>query len=574
MLANHSHERLIALGLTGMAKAWDDQQQQPDADVLTFEQRLGLMIDREVTERENRRLITRLKFASLRQTAIVEDIDLRTPRGIDRAFFAKLVDGDWIDRKHNLLITGPTGTGKSWIACALGHKACRDNRSVLYHRLPRLFEALALARGDGRYARLLKTLSRVDLLILDDWGLAPFTGILNGPCGAYVAGPSITHLRVTRKSQIRPRRFRPGRRVNYDESGCGDTQPPIPAFAGGRYLMRDRRHLHKFSGTAQRRSKRGPRLATSAGRVPRPPRERRRSANASLARLLRSVRGPPLVLSDIVPGHELRRQKLNGRSRRLPIENADGYLHGAARHEERVLRGGGLDLLRPRILERGLDIGCAIDRGDDDAAALLLARREVGADGLRVVDGKDGVDLGKAGQIALRHGQATLARPLGVLVAGQDLEAGILGEHILAADHPVDHHEDLRPVLDDHIAFAAELVDDVLAGDLASLDIVCGHRGVGAFGCGIHRDDDDACRLCFLDRWPDGLRIAGVQEDQVDAGGDEVVDLGHLLAEVVFKADRRDLHIGIGLSGFEFGTLRQSDEKRVAQRAQRDADRC
>src|SRR6184192_4140642 len=111
MLANHSHERLIALGLTGMAKAWDDQQQQPDADVLTFEQRLGLMIDREVTERENRRLITRLKFASLRQTAIVEDIDLRTPRGIDRAFFAKLVDGDWIDRKHNLLITGPTEFG-------------------------------------------------------------------------------------------------------------------------------------------------------------------------------------------------------------------------------------------------------------------------------------------------------------------------------------------------------------------------------------------------------------------------------------------------------------------------------
>src|SRR5213592_955764 len=175
MLANHSHERLIALGLTGMAKAWDDQQQQPDADVLTFEQRLGLMIDREVTERENRRLITRLKFASLRQTAIVEDIDLRTPRGIDRAFFAKLVDGDWIDRKHNLLITGPTGTGKSWIACALGHKACRDNRSVLYQRLPRLFDALALARGDGRHARLLKSLARVELLILDDWGLAPMT---------------------------------------------------------------------------------------------------------------------------------------------------------------------------------------------------------------------------------------------------------------------------------------------------------------------------------------------------------------------------------------------------------------
>ena len=176
MLANHSHERLLALRLTGMAKAFDDQLRQPDVDALSFEGRLALMIDREVTERENRRLITRLKFACLRQTAVIEDIDLRTARGIDRAFFAKLVDGDWISRKQNLLITGATGTGKSWIACALGHKACRDNRSVLYHRLPRLFEALALARGDGRYQRLLKALSRVELLILDDWGLAPLTG--------------------------------------------------------------------------------------------------------------------------------------------------------------------------------------------------------------------------------------------------------------------------------------------------------------------------------------------------------------------------------------------------------------
>jgi DNA replication protein DnaC len=158
-----------------MAKAFDDQLRQPDTAALTFEVRLGLMIDREVTERDNKRLITRLKFAALRQVAVIEDIDLRTPRGIERAFFAKLVDGDWIGRKQNLLITGPTGVGKSWIACALGHKACRDNRSVLYHRMPRLFEALALARGDGRHARLLKSLSRVELLILDDWGLAPLT---------------------------------------------------------------------------------------------------------------------------------------------------------------------------------------------------------------------------------------------------------------------------------------------------------------------------------------------------------------------------------------------------------------
>ena len=176
MLDNHTHERLAALGLAGMAKAFDDQRRQPDIAALTFEERLGLMIDREVTERDNKRLVARLKFAACARPPSIEDIDLRAPRGLERAFFAKLVDGDWIDRKQNLLITGPTGVGKSWIACALGHKACRDNRSVLYHRMPRLFEALALARGDGRHARLLKTLARVQLLILDDWGLAPLTG--------------------------------------------------------------------------------------------------------------------------------------------------------------------------------------------------------------------------------------------------------------------------------------------------------------------------------------------------------------------------------------------------------------
>src|SRR5438477_2170894 len=175
MLTHPTHDRLVALGLTGMAKALEDQQRQPDIAALAFEERTAMMIDREAIERENKRLTTRLKFACQRQSAVIEDVDMKAPRGLDRALFQKLAAGDWIDRHQNLLVIGPTGVGKSWIACALGHKACRDDRSVLYHRVPRLFDALALARGDGRYARLLKNLARADLLILDDWGLAPLT---------------------------------------------------------------------------------------------------------------------------------------------------------------------------------------------------------------------------------------------------------------------------------------------------------------------------------------------------------------------------------------------------------------
>ena len=175
MLANHTHERLAALGLPGMAKALDDQQRQPDTAALGFEERFALLVDREATERDNKRLKTRLRYASLRQNAVIEDVDTKTPRGLDRALFQKLADGEWIERHQNLLIVGKTGVGKSWIACALGHKACRDNRSVLYHRVPRLFDALALARGDGRLDRLLRSLARVELLILDDWGLSPLT---------------------------------------------------------------------------------------------------------------------------------------------------------------------------------------------------------------------------------------------------------------------------------------------------------------------------------------------------------------------------------------------------------------
>src|SRR3984885_13661934 len=158
-----------------MAKAFEEQRAQGAVASLTFEERLGLLVDREAVERESKRLVTRLKFANLRQNATVEDLNTKAARGLDKALFAKLGTGDWIGRRQDLLITGKTGTGKSWLACALGHKACRDDRSVLYYRVPRLLDALALARGDGRYVRLLKSLARVELLILDDWGLAPLT---------------------------------------------------------------------------------------------------------------------------------------------------------------------------------------------------------------------------------------------------------------------------------------------------------------------------------------------------------------------------------------------------------------
>ncbi len=120
-----------------------------------------------------KRLVARLRYAKLRQQACVEDVDYRSPRGLDRALFQKLAQGDWIEAHDNLALIGPTGVAKSWLASALGHKACRDNRSVLYHRVPKLFEELALARGDGRHPRILRNLGRADLLILDDWGLEP-----------------------------------------------------------------------------------------------------------------------------------------------------------------------------------------------------------------------------------------------------------------------------------------------------------------------------------------------------------------------------------------------------------------
>jgi DNA replication protein DnaC len=156
-----------------MAKAFVEVAASDEAGGLSHPEWLGLLLDREASLRQDKRMAARLRAAKLRQQACVEDIDYRSPRGLDRSMMQRLIDGAWIDAHDNLALVGPTGVGKSWIASALGHKACRDNRSVIYQRVPRLFEELALARGDGRHARLLRSLGRADLLVLDDWGLEP-----------------------------------------------------------------------------------------------------------------------------------------------------------------------------------------------------------------------------------------------------------------------------------------------------------------------------------------------------------------------------------------------------------------
>ena len=173
MSAHPTIDQMHQLGLAGMAHAFAELEANPTSVELSHAEWLGLLLDREVIERSERRLRLRLRYTRLRHQAAVEDVDYRAARGLDRALFQALTAGRWIDEAQNLIVEGPAGVGKSWLACALGQKACRDNRSVLYQRVPKLFADLALARGDGRYARIMRSLNGAQLLILDDWGLEP-----------------------------------------------------------------------------------------------------------------------------------------------------------------------------------------------------------------------------------------------------------------------------------------------------------------------------------------------------------------------------------------------------------------
>lgn len=171
MLTHPTIDQLRALKLDGMADAFVELQAQDNAADLAHAEWLALLLDREVATRNTRRFHSRLRSARLRHgQASVEDVDYRTPRRLDKALFQQLAAGRWIAEHRNLLVTGPCGVGKSWLSCALAHKACRDGYTVHYARLPRLFADLELAHGDGRFARLFRTLVKADLLVLDDWG--------------------------------------------------------------------------------------------------------------------------------------------------------------------------------------------------------------------------------------------------------------------------------------------------------------------------------------------------------------------------------------------------------------------
>jgi DNA replication protein DnaC len=176
MLRHATLDQLAELKLHGMAKAFEEQLSMQDVSELSFEERLGLLVEREATERASRQLTTRLRKAKLREQAAIEDIDWRAKRNLDKGQVLRLASCQWIADHLNVLITGKAGVGKTFLACALAHKACREGYTALYLRVPRLFRDLAISRGDGSYERLLKSYARVDLLILDDWGLAPIGG--------------------------------------------------------------------------------------------------------------------------------------------------------------------------------------------------------------------------------------------------------------------------------------------------------------------------------------------------------------------------------------------------------------
>jgi DNA replication protein DnaC len=175
MLHEQTFEKLYALQLTGMAEALRDQLGRADMDGLAFEERFSMLVDAQHLFRENKRMKRLLENAKLKLAASMEDIDYRSPRGLDKSVLLSLGSCDWVRKHRNVIIVGPTGAGKTYLACALAHKACREGMTAFYLRTPKLYYTLAMARADGSYARVLAKIARTSVLVLDDLGLAALT---------------------------------------------------------------------------------------------------------------------------------------------------------------------------------------------------------------------------------------------------------------------------------------------------------------------------------------------------------------------------------------------------------------
>ena len=173
MLTQPTIEKLNSMKLTAMARAFADQMQCPDTTLLSFEERFGLIVDYQMTDLENRRMQNRLKNAKLRLSASLEDLDFKQERGLDRSTVMSLAMNQWVKSHHNILVTGPTGAGKSYLACALAQKACRDGYTTLYQRVPRLLHDIAVSRLDGRYNKIIAPICKCEVLILDDLLISP-----------------------------------------------------------------------------------------------------------------------------------------------------------------------------------------------------------------------------------------------------------------------------------------------------------------------------------------------------------------------------------------------------------------
>ena len=175
MLNQPTIEKLQAMKLHGMAEAFQEQIEIPESSQLSFEERLGLLVDRQWTWKEARALTRRLQLARFKERGVVEDINYQHPRGLDRKLIRTLATSDWVRLHHNVLLVGPTGIGKSWLACALAHKACRDGFFALHKRMAELFRDLIMARADGSIGQFLLKLARIDVLVLDDFAMAPLS---------------------------------------------------------------------------------------------------------------------------------------------------------------------------------------------------------------------------------------------------------------------------------------------------------------------------------------------------------------------------------------------------------------